>query len=265
MLKNVPPEIPPELLLTLAEMGHGDRLAVVDRNFPAYAGRLPVQPLPGLTIPGALRAILALLPVDTFEDPPVHFMTPDGEPDARLEVDDEPDHGLRDPATERAWAELLLPVLDGAPRIADIGCGTGSLSVLLARAGHQVHGIDFSPEMLALATDKARGLDPEPEFSLGDASSPPLAAGAFDAVLCRHVLWALPDPATALAAWIRLLAPGGRLVLIEGRWSTGAGLTAEVCTQLVGALRPLAELRPLTDPALWGGPIEDERYLLVSR
>ena len=89
MLKNVPPEVTPELLLTLAEMGHGDRLAVVDRNFPAYAGRLPVHPLPGLTIPGALRAILALLPVDTFKDPPVHFMTPDGEPDARLEVHDE--------------------------------------------------------------------------------------------------------------------------------------------------------------------------------
>ncbi len=89
MLKNVPPEIPPELLLTLAEMGHGDRLAVVDRNFPAYARNLPVHPLPGLTIPGALRAVLALLPVDTFEDPPVHFMTPDGEPETRFQVHDE--------------------------------------------------------------------------------------------------------------------------------------------------------------------------------
>ncbi len=185
--------------------------------------------------------------------------------DAAASFDDEPDHGLRDPATERAWAELLLPVLDGAPRIADIGCGTGSLSVLLARAGHLVHGVDLSPVMLELAIEKARGVQPEPEFTLGDASSPPLPVGAFDAVLCRHVLWALPDPAAALAAWIRLLAPGGRLVLIEGRWSTGAGLTAEVCAQWVGALRPLAELRPLTDPALWGGPIEDERYLLVSR
>jgi L-fucose mutarotase len=89
MLKNIPPEVTPELLLTLAEMGHGDRLAVVDRNFPAYAGHLPVHPLPGLTIPGALRAVLALLPVDTFEDPPVHFMTPDGKPGTRFEVHEE--------------------------------------------------------------------------------------------------------------------------------------------------------------------------------
>jgi len=89
MLKNVPPDITPDLLLTLAEMGHGDRLAVVDRNFPAYAKQLPVHPLPGLTIPAALRAVLALLPVDTFEEPPVHFMTPDGEPDTRFEVHDE--------------------------------------------------------------------------------------------------------------------------------------------------------------------------------
>ena len=83
-------------------------------------------------------------------------------------------------------------------------------------------------------------------------------------MLCRHVLWALPDPAAALAAWIRLLGTGGRLVLIEGRWSTGAGLTAKACAQLVAAQRPVTEIRPLTDPALWGGPITDERYLLVS-
>ena len=79
---------------------------------------------------------------------------------AATAFDDAADHGLRDPATRRAWAQVLLPVLDGASRVADIGCGTGSLSVLLASAGHRVHGIDFSPGMLALAVEKARGLGP---------------------------------------------------------------------------------------------------------
>jgi len=183
---------------------------------------------------------------------------------AAASFDDAADHGLRDPVTRRAWAELLVPALEGSDRIADIGCGTGSLTALLAQAGHRVHGVDFSSAMLDLARAKAVDLDPQPVFTLGDASNPPLPNSAFEAVLCRHVLWTLPNPTAALAAWIRLLAPGGRLVLIEGRWSTGAGLTADECVSLVSQQRPVAEIRPLTDPALWGGPITDERYLLVS-
>ena len=62
-----------------------------------------------------------------------------------------------------------------------------------------------------------------------------------------------------------LLAPGGRLILIEGRWHTGAGLTAEDCVRLVSERRTDVELRPLDDEAYWGGPISDERYLVVSR
>jgi hypothetical protein len=54
-------------------------------------------------------------------------------------------------------------------------------------------------------------------------------------------------------------------VLVEGRWSTGAGLTARECEQLVLAVRADATVTPLTDPVLWGGPIDDERYLVTSR
>jgi ubiquinone/menaquinone biosynthesis C-methylase UbiE len=83
-------------------------------------------------------------------------------------------------------------------------------------------------------------------------------------VVCRHVLWAIPDPAAALATWIRLVVPDGRLVLIEGLWSTGAWLAMEACERLVREHRPVTERRLLTDPALWGGDVTDERYLLVS-
>jgi hypothetical protein len=68
-----------------------------------------------------------------------------------------------------------------------------------------------------------------------------------------------------LANWTRLLRPGGRLVLIEGSWSTGAGLPAADCRELVLRHRTTAVVRQLAaDAALWGGPVEDERYLLVS-
>ena len=83
-------------------------------------------------------------------------------------------------------------------------------------------------------------------------------------MLARHVVWALPDPDAALARWVRLLRPDGRLVLVEGRWSTGAGLTSAECAALVRRHRTHCAVRPLPDPALWGGAIDDERYVLVS-
>jgi ubiquinone/menaquinone biosynthesis C-methylase UbiE len=177
--------------------------------------------------------------------------------------DDEPDHGLRDPAVRAAWAGLLLPLMPKAPaRVADLGCGTGSLSVLLAAEGHHVRGLDQSAAMLEVATRKAEGLPAE--FQQGDASAPPYPAASCDVVLARHVLWALPDPGAALARWVGLLAPGGRLVLVEGHWFTGAGLPAAECEALVRRHRGDVTVTPLTDPALWGRAVDDERYLLVS-
>src|SRR5262245_18852764 len=151
--------------------------------------------------------------------------------------DDEPDHGLRAVETRAAWRELLLDHLPPAPaRVANLGCGTGTLSVLLAHQGYAVSGVDLSPEMVARARAKAeaaQGLDAA--FAVGDAADPDLPAGSSDVVLSRHVLWALPDPAAGLARWVELLAPGGRLLLVEGRWSTGAGVTADEATALVRA------------------------------
>lgn len=179
--------------------------------------------------------------------------------------DEQPDHGLRDPAVREAWRRLLAELLpEPSARVADLGCGTGSLAVLLAQDGHGVVGVDRSPVMLERAAAKADAAGVAVELHRGDAAAPPLAEGIFDAVLSRHVVWALPDPNVALARWVSLLAPRGRLVLVEGRWSTGAGLTS---AELVAAVEPHAtvlDVRPLPDPALWGGPISDERYAVVA-
>ena len=95
--------------------------------------------------------------------------------------DDEPDHGLADPATRAAWRELLLEHLPPAPaRVADLGCGTGTLSVLLAAEGYDVHGIDLSPAMVARAEAKAAAAGVTATFAVGDASDPQLPLRSFD-------------------------------------------------------------------------------------
>jgi len=71
MLKNIDPLLTPDLLHALAAMGHGDCIAVCDTNFPAYsvAGVRPLIHLPGCNLVQVLRAILSVLPLDTYETP----------------------------------------------------------------------------------------------------------------------------------------------------------------------------------------------------
>lgn len=178
--------------------------------------------------------------------------------------DEAADHGLRDPAVRACWGNLLLEVLPPAPaRIADLGCGTATVSLLLADAGYTVDGVDFSPAMVALARAKVAGRG-DVTVAEGDAGTPPLAAGGYDVVLCRHVLWALPDQVAVLGRWVDLLAPGGRLVLVEGSWATGAGLTALETLALLDAAGRRGVARHLTEPTFWGREITDERYLVVA-
>ena len=185
-----------------------------------------------------------------------------------LTFDDAADHGLHDPDVRRAWRALLAGLLPAAPaRVADLGCGTGTLALLLAEEGYAVDGVDFSPEMVARALAKTAG-EPEVTVTRGDAFAPPLRAATYDVVLGRHVLWAMPDadrpdPVEALRRWEALLVPGGRMVLVEGSWATGAGLTAEQTCDAVRGIGREPVVTVLDDPALWGGPISDERYAVV--
>lgn len=180
--------------------------------------------------------------------------------------DDEPDHGLRDPAVRGAWVDRLLSWLpSGRAAILDAGCGTGSLSVLLAALGHEVIGIDWSPAMIVQAQTKAAVSGQPVTFTVMDAANPQFPSRRFDVILCRHVLWALPEPTAALHRWADLLAPGGRLLLIEGYWHTGGGLHA---AEIVNALPPwLTNVRVENlddEPLLWGGVVSDERYAVIA-
>jgi L-fucose mutarotase len=70
MLKNLSPLHTPELLHTLASMGHGDELAIVDAHFPAVSMAQRLVRLDGIGAPAALEACLRLIPLDSFVDEP---------------------------------------------------------------------------------------------------------------------------------------------------------------------------------------------------
>ncbi|WP_330334663.1 class I SAM-dependent methyltransferase [Streptomyces sp. NBC_00536] len=197
--------------------------------------------------------------------------------------DDEPDHGLRREDTRTAWARLLSSWVPAGPLdVLDVGCGTGSLALLLAEAGHRVTGVDLAPRMVDQAEAKLAAAGLPGRFLVGDAAVPPTGPERYDVLLSRHLLWTLPNPEGALREWVARLRPGGRLVLVEGRWReagqsgvpyvTGAeslpwhgGVTASF---LAAAVRPMvSDLRvePLSsDPELWGGPVTDERYAVIA-
>ena len=191
--------------------------------------------------------------------------------------DDEPDHGLGEPRVRAAWADLLGQCIPSpAARIADLGCGTGSLSVLLAEAGAEVVGVDLSREMIRHAHQKAQAAGLTIEFRVGDAGRPDLPAEYFDVVLSRHLLWTLPTPVAALAHWGRLLTRKGRLVLIEGQWFDRSASPDNALpwdggvasAQLIEVLEPMfshIDYYPLSsNRALWGKTVSGERYAVVA-
>jgi ubiquinone/menaquinone biosynthesis C-methylase UbiE len=123
----------------------------------------------------------------------------------------------------------------------------------LAARGHRVTGIDFAPAMLALAKQKAVQAHADITFEEADAEALPLPPLSFDLVISRHVLWTLPHPEAAIDEWVRMLRPGGRLVVIDGHSLVKPG------EEQAASARRSAEYAPIGDllPFLMGKPQEE--------
>jgi len=100
--------------------------------------------------------------------------------------------------------------------LADVGCGTGSLTFEFARFARRVVGVDLSQEMLrrARSVAKERQLH-NVEFRRGDALRLPLPSRSVDAAFCVMVLHFLPDPGLAIAGLCRITRPGGSVILVD--------------------------------------------------
>ncbi len=124
-----------------------------------------------------------------------------------------PRHRPQDPVVQAAWTAALERLLPAPPsRVLDCGAGTGFLTLIAARLGHQVTALDLSTAMLDRLRTAADAEQLDVQVVVGPADDPP---AGFDAVMQRHLLWTLPDPGGALVAW---RAAAKRLVLLESLW-----------------------------------------------
>jgi ubiquinone/menaquinone biosynthesis C-methylase UbiE len=117
---------------------------------------------------------------------------------------------------------VILDVIGRDPieRVLDVGTGTGRMLQLFADRAERAVGLDTSHSMLSVARanlERAAVASGASNWELrqGDVHSPPLEAASFDLVVIHQVLHYLDDPARALAEASRLVAPGGRLLVVD--------------------------------------------------
>jgi len=122
-----------------------------------------------------------------------------------------------DTARERLpfGAAELLSAVAGAGRVLDLGCGSGRLTVALARAGAAVTGIDTSAERLEQARRRAAESGVELQLVQADMDEPlPFEDGSFDAATSRLALMAAAAPAATLRELRRVVVPDGRIATV---------------------------------------------------
>lgn len=118
--------------------------------------------------------------------------------------------GLRDELADDVLDLLVREADLAGRRVLDVGCGTGrTAAALTARFGCTVTGVDPSPEMLAIARERA----PATDFRDGRAERLPVADGAFERALLQTSVH-LVDRARALPEVHRTLRPGGRVAVL---------------------------------------------------
>lgn len=152
-------------------------------------------------------------------------------------------HKIRSEGELKAWIDLFSPHLRRGDRVLELASGTGEITRALLAAGCEVDAIDFCEPMLAQARAKLAG--DRVRFHLGDAESTMMRDAAYEAVVCRHLVWTLIEPERAFADWLRVLKPGGALVIVDGDWVSTSWKSA-----VLGKLARLLD-RLAGTPSVW--------------
>ena len=145
-------------------------------------------------------------------------------------------------------AALLIPAAEAVIRAAelrpggsaiDVGCGTGTVALLTARAGAHVTAVDPADRLLGVARSTADREGLTVRFLAGDAASLPVPDLSMDAVLSNFAAIFAPDPAAAVAEMVRVLAPRGRIVF-SAWWGGGEPERGSDAAVSHGGRRPRA-------------------------
>lgn len=129
-------------------------------------------------------------------------------------------------AWQRLLAQSIADVMAKAKRAGrvvralDLGCGPGFFSILLAEKGCAVDAIDMSAGMLAQARANVEAAVPGANvaFHQCDAALPPFDDATFDIVTSRNLTWLMREPEQTYAEWLRVLRPGGKLLVFDANW-----------------------------------------------
>ncbi|MGX2993218.1 class I SAM-dependent methyltransferase [Streptomyces sp. JNUCC 64] len=144
-----------------------------------------------------------------------------------------------------------------APRVLDVGTGSGPAALAAARAGARVVGLDRAADLLRTARERAAGagVAGRTRFVVGDAGALPFPRASFDVALSTFGVMFAPDPWRAAAELVRVCGPGGLLAVASWTPDGALGRIAPTVTSRLPVPPPA-----VTAPTRWGEPERVRRW-----
>lgn len=167
----------------------------------------------------------------------------------------------------KLWQQEIAKHLpQGKPlKILDVGCGAGFFSILLAKSGYNVTGIDLTPAMIEEAKLLAQSQNCNAIFTVMDAEALAFTDNSFDAVIARNVTWNLPHPDVAYKQWLRVLKPGGLLLNYDAEYARDHHRQLPAHNAHANVSKELLErchrIYHMLDVSLYERPVWDESLL----
>lgn len=133
----------------------------------------------------------------------------------------------------KAWLDLIQKNIPQSKilKILDVGTGAGFFSILLAKCGHDVTGIDMSPKMILEAKKNMLEFGCRVNFKQMNAQNLNFENEIFDVVISRNLTWTLPDAMQAYREWHRVLKFGGILMNFDSDYGDKNFLNGKTCAK----------------------------------
>ena len=120
-----------------------------------------------------------------------------------------------------AWEALIEENADVSEKrcILDVGTGPGFFAIIMALKGHYVTAVDCTQAMVEEAEANALAYHACIDFKVADTQKLPFTDAQFDLIISRNVAWTIIDAEAAYREWMRVLKPGGRVLIFDANWN----------------------------------------------